>query len=298
MTDITVIIPSYNHQAYILACLESLLSQTYTGWKAIVLDDKSQDSTLEIATNRLQGDARFTIVSNQENLGPYKNLNKGVNLVDTRFFTRLDADDTLDPEYLQKCRAVMDAPEIGACFVNFKYFNQTTQEVKPYDHLWLNRPFSIHDVFAGAVLNRSTGYFEPSLSELFRGVGLIRKSTQNTIGLFKEWRSEADVLMWLSIATKSKVYVLDEPLYHYRRLPSSITSQVANSNQDLYWKKELLIALNAFLLAEGQLESTLYQTHQKGINKAYYRHLMYRNKRDKKPFKWMQNAWNYLRHWK
>ena len=45
---VTIITPTYNHEDYIGQCIESVLSQTYTHWEQIIIDDGSSDGTAEV----------------------------------------------------------------------------------------------------------------------------------------------------------------------------------------------------------------------------------------------------------
>ena len=58
---ISVIIPCYNVEKYIETCLESVLSQTYLNWEAVIVDDGSTDRTGVIADNYSSSDDRFRV---------------------------------------------------------------------------------------------------------------------------------------------------------------------------------------------------------------------------------------------
>lgn len=60
--DISVIVPIYNTQAYVGACLQSLLQQTYANFEAICVNDGSTDQSLEVAKRTTAGDARFVFL--------------------------------------------------------------------------------------------------------------------------------------------------------------------------------------------------------------------------------------------
>jgi len=61
--NVSVIIPAYNAAATIADTLESLRTQTYTGWEAIVVDDGSSDGTVAVAARIAAQDVRIRIVS-------------------------------------------------------------------------------------------------------------------------------------------------------------------------------------------------------------------------------------------
>ena len=91
---VSIIIPCYNAQKYIDACINSLIEQTYQNWEAILINDGSTDNTLELIKNFESKDDRI-IVFSQDNAGPSSARNKGINNATGEFIFFLDADDIL-----------------------------------------------------------------------------------------------------------------------------------------------------------------------------------------------------------
>ncbi|WP_058122010.1 MULTISPECIES: glycosyltransferase [Helicobacter] len=75
-----IIVPIFNVERYLRKCLDSLLSQSYTQWKAILVNDGSTDSSGEIAQEYANKDARF-VTLNQENQGQSMARNAGLEYV-------------------------------------------------------------------------------------------------------------------------------------------------------------------------------------------------------------------------
>ncbi|WP_334085138.1 glycosyltransferase [Helicobacter typhlonius] len=75
-----IIVPIFNVERYVRKCLDSLLTQSYTQWKAILINDGSTDSSGEIAQEYANKDARF-VTLNQENQGLSMARNAGLEYV-------------------------------------------------------------------------------------------------------------------------------------------------------------------------------------------------------------------------
>ncbi len=96
--QVDFIVPTYNAEDTIIRTLRSLVSQADPHWAATVIDDGSTDSTAHIA--RSFGDPRVTVIT-QANTGPSGARNLGFLKTDAPYACFLDADDTLDPHYIE-----------------------------------------------------------------------------------------------------------------------------------------------------------------------------------------------------
>ena len=102
--EVSIIIPTYNSEAYIAQALESVLHQTYSNFEIILVDDASTDSTLEIA--RSFDDPRLRIISNKQNRGVSYGRNCGIKAAQGNWIALLDSDDWYAPNRLEKLLSV------------------------------------------------------------------------------------------------------------------------------------------------------------------------------------------------
>ena len=98
--EVSIIIPTYNSEAYIAQAIESVLNQTYINFEIILVDDASCDSTLEIAKSF--NDRRLKIISNKQNHGVSYGRNCGIEVAKGKWIALLDSDDWYAPERLEK----------------------------------------------------------------------------------------------------------------------------------------------------------------------------------------------------
>ena len=106
MPEITVVITTYNLEAYIGTCLEELFSGTYQDFDVVLVDDGSKDQTVDIVETYAQRyPGRIHPIFLQKNLGsPAKTRNWALNsgFIDGKYVVFLDGDDSLEPEYLER----------------------------------------------------------------------------------------------------------------------------------------------------------------------------------------------------
>ena len=92
---IGIIVPIYNVEKYITECIESILAQTYTNFRLILVDDGSPDNAGKICDEYAKKDQRITVI-HQENAGVTRARARGVEEADDcEFITFVDSDDTI-----------------------------------------------------------------------------------------------------------------------------------------------------------------------------------------------------------
>lgn len=100
MSLISIVIPVYNAEKYIRRCIYSIIRQTYQNFELILVNDGSIDNSLEICKEYAIKDKRITVLS-QKNNGASSARNKGIESANGEWITFIDADDSVDPKYLE-----------------------------------------------------------------------------------------------------------------------------------------------------------------------------------------------------
>ncbi len=95
---VSIILPAYNAAAHIQKAIDSVLTQTYTNWELLAVNDGSTDSTLDLLESF--SDPRIQVFTHQ-NQGVSATRNLALRHATGDFFTFLDADDTLPPSCLE-----------------------------------------------------------------------------------------------------------------------------------------------------------------------------------------------------
>jgi glycosyltransferase involved in cell wall biosynthesis len=116
MTDarlVSVVLGTYNGEAYLEEQLCSVLSQTWNSLEIIAIDDGSTDRTVEILRQYAARDQRIRIVINERNLGFVRNFEKGCRLASGTYIALCDQDDWWFPEKIEKMvAAIGDHPMV------------------------------------------------------------------------------------------------------------------------------------------------------------------------------------------
>jgi glycosyltransferase involved in cell wall biosynthesis len=109
---VTVIMPVFNGAEYLSESIESILSQTWTDFEFLILDDGSTDNSVEIIS--LFRDDRIRLERNERNIGLTATLNRGLDLARGKFVARMDCDDVSRPDRLERqVRFLESNPQVG-----------------------------------------------------------------------------------------------------------------------------------------------------------------------------------------
>ena len=104
---ISIIVPIYNAEHYLTACVESLLAQTYPDIEVALVDDSSTDGSLAIARAFAEQDQRVTVLQ-QPHAGQSVARNLGLTKTHGEYIAFVDADDRLEPDWCARHIAAID----------------------------------------------------------------------------------------------------------------------------------------------------------------------------------------------
>lgn len=220
---VSIITPVYNSQKYLSKCIESVISQSYTNWELILVNDGSTDDSFMLCEKYKIQDKRIVLIS-QENLGPSSARNRGLKKALGKYIAFLDSDDYLDNEYLSK--HILNITNYNAC-LSCSGFIEVSE----------NNPLGIkvHD-FKPDLHNRNIdlSIFLDNLFESLTGVlwgklyvnDIIKK---NDIKLKSDVRLSEDLLFVAEYALHcSNIILIKDSLYNYNRLNTSSLSYRLN----------------------------------------------------------------------
>jgi glycosyltransferase involved in cell wall biosynthesis len=206
-----VIIPVYNGEKTIQETIESVLNQTFSNFELIVINDGSQDSTLDILA-RIQ-DSRLKVFS-YPNAGLSASRNRGISHACGEFIAFLDADDLWTPDKLEAQLKAMEAnPKAVLAYSWTDFIDESGQLLER----------SIYHTVTGDV-------FAELLVHNFVGSGsnpLIRKQAFADLGGFDESLTAAeDWDMYLRLAARYQFVAIPSPQVLYRFSDTSMSSNV------------------------------------------------------------------------
>lgn len=204
MNKVSVVIPCFNAGEFLEEAVQSALAQTWQNLEVIIVNDGSTDPS----TLRLLEEARWprTRIFHQQNAGPSAARNHAVREADGRYIMPLDADDTIEPTYVEKAVAILDArPDVGCVYCKATKFGAVQGP-------WILPAYTLRELVIDNVI------FVTSL---------YRKADWERVGGYNERLRHGveDYDFWVKIVHLGREVVqLEDFLFNYRIQESSRTS--------------------------------------------------------------------------
>lgn len=206
--DLTVCIPAYNAMPFLPEAVESVLRQTYKRFSFLIIDDGSTDGTAKYL-DTIRGAAPHLSVIRQENRGLGATLNRSIQMCQTKYYARMDADDVMQPERLarqmQFLLANPDVVLVGTA-VDFIAAKRTLPG---------SRPPVGHDDIIATLMKGHSGVVHPSI--------VFDATVADKIGGYRISGSGEDVDFCLRMCEQGRAANLSDVLHQLRIHEGSIT---------------------------------------------------------------------------
>jgi glycosyltransferase involved in cell wall biosynthesis len=242
---ISVIVPTYNSGNYIREALDSVLCQTYTDYEIIIIDDGSTDDTGKIIKECYPTVSYYYI----EQKGAACARNYGIRKARGELVAFLDADDRWLPEKLEKQSVLFDIDKkLGLVFTENHFFNE-------------------HGIIDTGINKRNMLMSGDVVKNIFlnsyvvTSTVMVLRSALDAVGMFEEGLAVAeDDNLWMRLAMKYGIELIDEPLVLYRITEGSLSRTRSKVFEGVKKNIELI---------EGKYPELFHRLGKGVINKKY-----------------------------
>lgn len=124
MPEISIIVPVYNAEDYLVRCLDSIKKQNFTEWECILVNDGSTDNSVELCNRYADEDSRFKVI-NKNNGGVSSARNVGLDVAVGTWIAFVDSDDFVDPDYLTIPESLRNCDIVQKSYTILKKSEQT-----------------------------------------------------------------------------------------------------------------------------------------------------------------------------
>jgi glycosyltransferase involved in cell wall biosynthesis len=238
MPKVSVIIPCYNQGEYIEEAINSVLAQTFKDYEIIIINDGSTDKKTNLILSNLR--VKHATLISTPNRGLSGARNNGIKKARGEYILPLDADDRIDPTYLEKASKLLDRdPLLKIVYCKAFTFGERkgSWKLPEYSH---KKMLFRNLIFCSALFRKKdwkeVGGYSPKMS-----------------GGWEDWD------FWLSLIERGgKVKCIQEVLFYYRLTKDSMTKSM---------NKESRINMHMELMRNHQ---NLYIDNSRPLIELYY----------------------------
>lgn len=237
---VTVLLPVYNGEQYLKDAIDSILAQSYSNFVFLIINDGSSDRSEEIILSYT--DSRIQYLNNEQNLGLISTLNKGLQLVNTKYVARMDADDISLPQRLEKQVAFLEShPEVGILGTWSQSFGERNNHIAKYQ-----------------AEHESIRYKQLYQIQLVHPTCMMRMDVLKSLPFVydKNYTHAEDYELFTRLSHVTKLANLQEVLHLYRKHSSAVSSVYNKPQLEASVRiKQREFALLGVDAAESQIES-------------------------------------------
>lgn len=235
---VSVIMPAYNAALYIEEAIDSVISQSFSNWELIIINDGSTDTTADIIAKKTKEDSRIKCF-NQQNKRQSKARNLGISRAVGTYIAFLDADDSVFPDRFSKQVAFLESNnEIILCGSWFKLINSDRVIQLPEKHEDVKLALLQGNCFANSSV-------------------MVRKRILDELPLIFDNSKEPaeDYDLWSRLIFKGKLHNIQEVLLSYRTHANQLSNKQNRIQKQSAFetKRNLFNLLELDLLQEEQI---------------------------------------------
>lgn len=218
MSQVSVIIATYNQEAYIGRCLKSVQKQTFTDLEIIVVNDASEDKTLDVCLRYSGKDSRIVVINNQRNLGVIQSRKAGFLEAHGEYICFVDGDDYLETTGIEKLVRAGIGRKSDVIIGNFDlcYDSWKVLKRKPLHLKYAGKNLSKKKISEFALKTSGGDYYMINIWGRLYKRTLIAKALHNGIFPDKRMVTEDQIFNFGILPYVNSMWVIDDVVYHYR----------------------------------------------------------------------------------
>lgn len=233
MPQVTILIPIYNEDKYILETLKSIQEQSYKNFVCLISNNNSVDNSEKICKEFIKNDNRFIYYKQLNNIGSIENVNFLLSQVKTKYSMLFSGHDIINKLFLSKCINILDKnDDISLVFSKFNEIDELGTILKDQDPQIYN--------FTGDSLSRYIQSVK-KLSDCTIVQGVFRSNVVKEFK-FKKGISGPDHIFLSHLLWHGKLAIIDDFLYkrrYFKKRDSEYHERITGSKYE-YCKYELM----------------------------------------------------------
>lgn len=210
---VSVITPMYNNEFVVQETLKSVQNQTYKNWELLLIDDASNDQTVELVEALVLHDKRMKLFKHSKNKGASEARNFGTKMAKGKYIAFLDADDLWKVNKLECQIEVLNTNTTDVCFGSYEHIDSKGKLL--YKKVNALPKLNYNKLLKANYIGNLTGIYN------CKNIGKIYT---------KDLKKRQDWLLWLEALKRSKkpAIGIQETIAYYRISEGSLSSNKTN----------------------------------------------------------------------
>lgn len=257
MTKITAILPIFNVEKYLDECLESIHNQSYQDWEAILVNDGSTDSSLDICNKWENKDSRFKVI-NKPNGGVNTARNKGLDNAKGEYIIFIDSDDIIHQKTFEKTLNKIESDNLDMLVFDRQSFKCSKQIDTTGTTLKVQGEEEFQKTFSYKDLDYKRFYIYLWFMVVWGLV--IKRSLLKNIRFPENLKmGEDQVAIKDALLSAKKIQFMPERLYFYRNRPGSAVTERHKKSFDIFQSYNMM---KSVLEKHNQLDNQYSDFHR------------------------------------
>ncbi|WP_139452885.1 glycosyltransferase family 2 protein [Campylobacter armoricus] len=256
MSQISIILPTYNVEKYIARALDSCINQTYKNIEIIVVDDCGSDKSIDIAKEYASKDERIKIIHNKENLKLLRTRYEGVKVAGGGYIMFLDPDDYLELNACEECIKILKNDNLDFIWFNFIYH---TQNGIKKDSFLKDNFFATTD-YCQYILSQKNICHWNLCSKIIK-IDTYKKAFTYIENLNMKLTMAEDALLYFFIILNSKKIATSSLYiyYYFQNQESSVnTNNIIEIQKNLNDEEKVIKILSSFLKSNININKNIF----------------------------------------
>lgn len=241
---VSIIVPNYNHSAFLEQRLDSVFNQTYKNFEVILLDDCSTDQSREIlGAYRNHPKVKDCIYNFENSASPFRQWEKGINIAEGKYIWIAESDDWADKTFLDVLIPRF-SDSIGLVYCKSYTCFEEENRISTYYFPDELQPGKWEDDYVAAGKSELSGYhiFRNTIPNVSACV--FEKKLASFDSDIRSMKYCGDWLFWAKLFLKTDICFVSERLNYWRHSSQSVWGGKSNSNQEKEIFDECIFSIN------------------------------------------------------
>lgn len=256
MPELTIIVPIYNIENYLSHCIDSILSQTFSDFELILVDDGSIDNSLAICNNYANTDKRIKVI-HQANAGVSVARNTGLEKASGKWISFVDGDDWIDSQTYKTAIETAETHKVDIVQWGARLHYLETNTIK--DYTFHQGVFSFQKDSINSVNEDNCILCYAVWNKVFRKSILDENGISFPVGVKM---GEDSFFCYKYYLYSNIVYSLEESFYHYNKHENSATT-VFNTQNNILQTVNTIKILEELIKKQKQISKFEYLIYLK-----------------------------------